>query len=426
MAENLSALMGNGGSAFTVTECEDNQSVTSLTETMQSNNSLCPISVIPENNMTTLEQKKKKAMADIQEVERELNQLDKDAELRELQKRQQELKALLERKRSQGEASTSSPVKSKKTSKKKVIGKSGDPHEKRMKEIDLNELLYNDPFEQSVKETGEDIQSKLPSFTQIQDALYLTGKKNRNKRQRRTKKRSQKKPMTSSDSSSESSDADSSSGTEDSSDEDDKSFKRRKGTNKSKSGLFAKAANARIVSSELFAHAALDADFGVKDPKDLSFHLLVAGELEIISDSSIKIKERETRIEVLKALAYKREYLSETETVKQYAGFMNKIEWGKFKWGSRKDLRTFEQQLMFSITVESRNGNKFDKSKNKQRIFEDRTKYCLDFNRGTCKLEKPHEGKINGQTVTKYHICRRCLVEDNKELPHAEKDCKNK
>ena len=36
------------------------------------------------------------------------------------------------------------------------------------------------------------------------------------------------------------------------------------------------------------------------------------------------------------------------------------------------------------------------------RKFEERTKYCLDYNRGMCKFDSQHEGKINGQVVMKH------------------------
>ena len=166
-----------------------------------------------------------------------------------------------------------------------------------------------------------------------------------------------------------------------------------------KSGIFERPGFASLVSHELYAHAALDEDMVTeRDLKSLSFNLLVAGELEIVSDSKIKIKEKETRLELLKKLAYKKEHLSMEEIVNQYANFVWKVEKGKFKWGSKSDLRAFEQQLIYAISIESKKQD--SKFKNKMK-FDDRKKYCLDHNRGTCKFEKAHEGKINRQQVLK-------------------------
>ena len=60
---------------------------------------------------------------------------------------------------------------------------------------------------------------------------------------------------------------------------------------KKKSGYYAKVGNSRIVSNELFAHAALEDELGDRDLASLSFNLFVAGELEIISDDRISKAE---------------------------------------------------------------------------------------------------------------------------------------
>ena len=230
-----------------------------------------------------------------------------------------------------------------------------------------------------------------------------------------------RRDSTSDSSDSSESERDESTSDEESSDDENKSFKRKKG--KCKSGLFTKASNARVLKTEMHAHSALDPEMGDRDLKELTFNLLVAGELEIILDPRVKRKERDTRLELLRQLAYKHEYMSRAEVMNQYKGFMSKIEKGRYKWGSRRDLRDFEHHLILIISIENRKFEKGMGQDRKQKKLDDRVKYCLDFNRGLCKLEKQHEGKINGQTVTKHHICRRCLVEDNREVAHAEKDC---
>ena len=60
----------------------------------------------------------------------------------------------------------------------------------------------------------------------------------------------------------------------------------------------------------------------------------------------------------------------------------------------------------------------------KSMVPDDRTKYCLEFNRGKCEFKDSHEGKLRGQDVFKMHICRKCLVNKGLEVRHAEKDCK--
>ena len=219
----------------------------------------------------------------------------------------------------------------------------------------------------------------MPSLADIQNALNISEKRNvvKHKKVRYSKKTAQKRESSSEESETSESEEEAPSSDEETSDEDDKSFKRKKG--KCISGLFAKAANARIVKSELHAHAALDPEVGDKDLKELTFNLLVAGELEIILDPRIKIKEKETRLELLRHLAYKHEYLSRAEIMNQYKGFISKVEKGRYKWGSKRDIRHFEQHLVLMISIESR---KFERSINHERKakkFDDRVKYLSGF-----------------------------------------------
>ena len=61
----------------------------------------------------------------------------------------------------------------------------------------------------------------------------------------------------------------------------------------------------------------------------------MVGELEIIGSLKIGDKERATRLEVLKKLAYNHEILTLKEVLTQYASFVSKVEKGKFKWGNK-------------------------------------------------------------------------------------------
>ena len=88
--------------------------------------------------------------------------------------------------------------------------------------------------------------------------------------------------------------------------------------------------------------------------------------------------------------------------ITQYTSFVHKVERGKFRWGSKSDLRLFEQQLVYAISVDSK---KSAAVKPRNTKLDDRKKYCLDFNRGKCKQSKSHEGLINGQPAFKLHVC---------------------
>ena len=109
--------------------------------------------------------------------------------------------------------------------------------------------------------------------------------------------------------------------------------------------------------------------------------------------------------------------------VKQYVNFVQKIERGKFKWGSKSDVRAFEHQLIYNISIEATKRDKFKTKGGGAGKVEDKKRYCQDFNKGTCAQDKSHEGKLHGHSVFKLHVCRKCLMNDGLELKHTEKDC---
>ena len=129
----------------------------------------------------------------------------------------------------------------------------------------------------------------------------------------------------------------------------------------------------------------------------MSFNLLVAGEFEIVTSRHISVKEHKTRLEVLKRLAYKHESLPVKDILAQYASFLSKVEKGKYKWGSKSTISSFEQQLITATLdrntadVPCRNvpAKMSECQKLKQIGREERKKYCLDFNKGTCVLQGP-------------------------------------
>ena len=129
--------------------------------------------------------------------------------------------------------------------------------------------------------------------------------------------------------------------------EEDRTTKKKKG--KLQSGIFAKASNTWIVKQVLHAHAMVDADETDGHDitfDDLSFNMLVAGELEIVL-SDISTEEKWMRLMVLKKLAYKSQYLQQSAILEQYAGFLRKVEKGKSKWGLETAMRELDETLHF-------------------------------------------------------------------------------
>ena len=265
-------------------------------------------------------------------------------------------------------------------------------------------------------------EGKAPNLDDIKQFLNVSERKD--SRRKRTKSRKKKARSASSSDSSDTDTEDSSSSSSDDKDETPRKS-RKKGK---KSGFYTKPGNSKLKSHELFAHVALDDNLGGdRTFESLTFNLLVAGELEIIDSQDVTEKEKKTRIKLLKLLAYKQEVLSKDEILNQYANFVRRVEKGKYRWGSKSSLRSFEQQLLYCVSIEGRK----DKQKSEWGIgkrtktdkFENRKKYCLEFNRGTCNMTGAHEGLLHGKTVLKQHICRKCLINEGVESNHPEKEC---
>ena len=117
------------------------------------------------------------------------------------------------------------------------------------------------------------------------------------------------------------------------------------------SGFFAKASDTKIVKQVVHAHAMLDSEETNGQDlalNELPFHLLVSGEMEIVLGACTP-EEKWTRLNLLRQLSYKAQYLSQSTVVERYAGFLRKVEKGKFGWGSETAIRELEENLRFRV-----------------------------------------------------------------------------
>ena len=149
---------------------------------------------------------------------------------------------------------------------------------------DNNVRLTNQDGKDVNLDVDQFLKKSLPSITDIQNLLHVTEKKPLKTTSVRCRKAKQEDTDNSEESDKESvaeeSEEESRSESEEESEEERSSRKKLKKGKSIKSGIFAKSSNTRIVSHELYAHAALDDEAGYdRDLKSLSFNLFVAGEL---------------------------------------------------------------------------------------------------------------------------------------------------
>ena len=117
---------------------------------------------------------------------------------------------------------------------------------------------------------------------------------------------------------------------------------------KLKSGITTKPDESGIRRVVQYAHEKLDA-IHVKNRvfSELSFHFLVAGELELILQDRIKQEEMLARLHFLRMLCYHKEYLNIDDIRDQYDANLKNIERGTHSWADYKELET---QLHTNLT----------------------------------------------------------------------------
>ena len=162
----------------------------------------------------------------------------------------------------------------------------------------------------------------------------------------------------------------------------------------------------------------------------LSFHNLVAGELEIILDETdkISVKEKEARLAILRAMSYHHEYLQIEELRDCYDSVMKEVEQGRSVWNrvladKAHQFYEFRANLLTRESIARQAAAKNNSSTKKPKDINEKIVYCNKYNReGGCVFAGHHEGKFNSKIVKKWHVCRKCLFDTKKKEFHSEVD----
>ena len=205
-----------------------------------------------------------------------------------------------------------------------------------------------------------------------------------------------------------------------------------------KSGITAKPDESGIKCVVQFAHEKLNpVHVKTRVFKELPFHFLVAGEVELLLQEAMSSTERVARLHFLRMLCYHREYLDIVDLRDQYDTTLKNIERGSHTWSDFKELEgEMHSSLTFTATVNARQGEvvRVDKSESKKEVkkpdqFKESVSpkiiYCSDFNKKNCPFEDHHQGIFNKKQVTKWHICSKCIaLENSPKRSHPAMDCK--
>ena len=200
---------------------------------------------------------------------------------------------------------------------------------------------------------------------------------------------------------------------------------------KLKSGKCAKPDDTDIKKVVKFAHEKLD----VKHVKNrsfdnLTFNLLIAGEIELILLKTTGAEERNARLKIVKILAYHKQYLGDAELREGYDYVLKQVEQGVKDWGDdlSKDLHEFLDYRANILIRSKMQEHRYQETKpnqpgdstSKRATRTSTEKFSLDFegdehkksvfgmeyNHDKCEHKTSHEGSFSGRKCIKWHFCR--------------------
>ena len=228
-------------------------------------------------------------------------------------------------------------------------------------------------------------------------------------------------------------------------DEEKEQEKRKK---KVVSGKLAKPDDTDIKQPVKYAHEKLDPRHSKDRVFDkLNFQLLIAGELELATREEASAAEKDAWTRIAKTLCYHKLYLTDEDLRTGYDTTLKKVEQGLQGWNpqlaeelqvlldyrasviSRERMKEMEQKMWDNNKKkketrdpkDTKEEGKNDVNDGNEETPEVKPIFCMDYNRGECSFSKSHTGKWKGKRVTKWHICRICL-RNNELLPHPESD----
>ena len=207
---------------------------------------------------------------------------------------------------------------------------------------------------------------------------------------------------------------------EDSESENEEVMSRRSKRTLKKSGIQAKASES-VSNPQRYPHSHLRFEFvnNSIDFDKLELNMFVAGELEIISQSSTSFTESRSRLELLKRLMYLNRAFDFTVLKSLYAAILREIELGYRKWGD--DFHYIENTVLATSSHVQKLKPKSDFSQESKVVKSDeKLWFCAKFQRNKCQNKDSHVLDIKGKMRFAKHICASCWQKDHKELPHPE------
>lgn len=186
-----------------------------------------------------------------------------------------------------------------------------------------------------------------------------------------------------------------------------------------KSGINAKASD-KVKFPQEWPHAHLQYEHVNKQIKfqELSFRLLIAGELEILSAEDLSTEERQGRLKLLKKIVYYSGSYEFEGLKAYYAAWLRDIELGLKKWSD--DPHEIESAILTKHVMKNKSSFTKKLTGQGQNQQTDRVWFCSLYQRNKCAHKSTHLLVIKGKQRMAAHICATCWQKDQKKLEHPE------
>ena len=199
---------------------------------------------------------------------------------------------------------------------------------------------------------------------------------------------------------------------------------------KSKSKMKKSGKNKKLTSSvkhpQEYPHSNLKFHFVGKEKKydELSIAEFCAGYMSIVK--SCERAQRKARIDHLEELMYHATTRPWKSVLNYHAACVLEIERGNLKWGDNFQMHGLQSITLTETFAHARGSNMAGKQQSGEKSMANDnrapqpTRFCKNFQRGTCQFDRDHYGYLNNERHYLKHICGNCWVYLKKQSPHSE------
>ena len=178
------------------------------------------------------------------------------------------------------------------------------------------------------------------------------------------------------------------------------------------------------VETVVFPHQDLGFRYSSEKPRkfmELTFELLVAGEVHICADPKLDKEQRTGRLRLLEDIIYCHQFYQWEACKKFHYEVLRHIQKGYMGWEEigKGEVYSNIKQVMLTPFIRNQNPNREKVDRMNARETQNEVVYCGLYQKGTCLETDTHSGEFFGKSgVMLHHICATCLKKEGKKVGH--------